>query len=90
VGNYPDGVSPYGIYDLAGNVWEWVADWYDANYYTVSPSRNPSGPESGKYRVLRGGSWNAVEEYLSASDRYGFVRDYWYFNFFGFRCSRSP
>jgi formylglycine-generating enzyme required for sulfatase activity len=89
VGSYPDGVSPYGIYDLAGNVWEWVADWYDANYYTVSPSRNPSGPESGKDRVLRGGSWVSDEGNLSASFRYGNVPDSWYLDA-GFRCSRSP
>jgi len=62
VGSYPSGVSPYGIHDMAGNVWEWCSDWYDANYYSSSPTNNPQGPSSGSYRVIRGGSW-----YFSAS-----------------------
>ncbi|MBC8492912.1 MAG: SUMF1/EgtB/PvdO family nonheme iron enzyme [Chloroflexi bacterium] len=57
VGNYEAGKSPYGAYDMVGNVYEWVADWYDADYYSKAPERNPQGPDSGEYRVLRGGSW---------------------------------
>jgi formylglycine-generating enzyme required for sulfatase activity len=55
--DYPGGVSRYGTYNQAGNVWEWCADWYDTDYYTRSPRENPRGPASGSRRVLRGGSW---------------------------------
>jgi formylglycine-generating enzyme required for sulfatase activity len=57
VGSYEAGKSPYGAYDMAGNVWEWVADRYDAGYYRRSPARNPQGPTSGAQVGLRGGSW---------------------------------
>lgn len=57
VGNYPSGKSVYGALDMAGNVWEWVNDWYSDTYYAGSPKSNPLGPDSGQYRVLRGGSW---------------------------------
>lgn len=56
VGSYEP--NPFGLFDLTGNVNEWTADWYDANYYRNSPARNPQGPSSGQMRVLRGGSWN--------------------------------
>jgi formylglycine-generating enzyme required for sulfatase activity len=98
VGQLEDGKSPYGIYDLAGNVWEWVSDWYDPDYYTTSPSQNPKGPERGKYKVLRGGSWDLAPENLRSSRRdvnipsspdYGSLASYRNFNS-GFRCAKTP
>jgi len=55
VGSYPAGASPYGVLDMAGNVWEWVNDWYDYEYYRAAPDRNPAGPAAGSHKVLRGG-----------------------------------
>ena len=63
--------SPYGVEDLAGNVYEWLADWYQADYYAFSPLRNPKGPESGIFRVLRGGSWAELEDKCRPTARFG-------------------
>lgn len=58
VGSKPAGASPYGALDMAGNVWEWVADFFDEDYYSVSPAENPQGPATGTSHVLRGGGWD--------------------------------
>ncbi len=55
---HPEGASWANILGMAGNVWEWVNDWYANNYYGTSQKNNPTGPESGIYRVMRGGSWD--------------------------------
>ena len=88
VGSNPSGASPYGALDMAGNVWEWVNDGYDAAYYGNSPLSNPRGPASGEYRVLRGGAWNDNEDLLRSTNRFRFTPVYADSNL-GFRCSRS-
>jgi serine/threonine-protein kinase len=88
VGSYLPGASPYGALDLAGNVREWVNDWFDGTYYSVSADRNPQGPTTGTYRVVRGSSWSShlwyvrstVRGWLSPEDRDLNV---------GFRCARD-
>jgi formylglycine-generating enzyme required for sulfatase activity len=63
VGSFPP--NGYGLFDVAGNVWEWSADWFDAEYYARSPKANPFGPDAGTERVIRGGSWMCSENYCS-------------------------
>jgi len=86
VGNYPSGASPYGVLDMAGSVSEWVADWYDRDYYDVSPYSNPTGPASTAYRVLRGGSWRHYLGGIRVANRSG-GRPTGSDNYVGFRCA---
>ena len=89
VGSLPDGDSPYGVKDMAGNVREWVSDWYDPQYYKDMPNRNPHGPEkNGVVRSIRGGSWHspASDITTSARGRGGFALQT---HGTGFRCARG-
>lgn len=88
VGSYESGQSPYGAYDMTGNVWEWVADWYGSSYYQGSPLSNPPGPESGSTRVVRGGAWQFSDFSVRAARRYWFNPSNAVENV-GFRCARK-
>jgi len=89
VGSYPDGASPYGALDMAGNVYEWVQDWYQADYYSGSPYNNPPGPATGTSRVLRGGGWNYFWIKIRTAARLFYTPDYTDLNI-GFRCAETP
>lgn len=87
VGLFVAGASPYGCLDMSGNVWEWVQDWYDREYYQRGSDRNLQGPDTGDFKVLRGGSWSNVPRSVGVSSRVGDdpgYRD----GVIGFRCAQ--
>jgi iron(II)-dependent oxidoreductase len=102
VPNGPTGVgsfkpNDYGLYDVIGNVAEWVSDWYDRTYYVMSPDSNPKGPASGMYRVIRGSSWvdpietgDAVEPRVYGVHFRNFLSPFHRTNTVGFRCAMTP
>lgn len=88
VQSHEQGKSSYGLHHMAGNVGEWVQDWYATSYYEISPERNPQGPESGQFKVLRGGSWSDLPKYLLTYGRFKLppaTRN----SYTGFRCAQS-
>ena len=90
VGSYESGKSPYGIYDLAGNVEEWVQDWYSSTYYNISPTSNPTGPELGDRRVIRGGGYVYSNSDSIRSDERDAFDPTTYYLTIGFRCAITP
>jgi iron(II)-dependent oxidoreductase len=88
VNKYDNAVSPYGMHQMAGNVAEWVADWYDKDYYKTAPDRNPKGPEKGTQKAFRGGGWIDSTPTVRAAQRNGTDPDT-KMNWLGFRCAKD-
>jgi formylglycine-generating enzyme required for sulfatase activity len=86
VHSMPEGRSPYGAHHMAGNVWEWVADWYEDGYYEETPFANPEGPDSGISKVLRGGNWYYKAYYMRTTYRFN-ERPEVFKIWQGFRCA---
>ncbi len=88
VDSYEEGKSPYGLHHMAGNIAEWVQDWFGFDYYAYMPERNPSGPPTGRYKSVRGGSWKSRRVMLRTATRGGASPDQRAATI-GFRCARS-
>lgn len=88
IGSFPRGASPFGAQDMAGNVWEWVSDWFSDGTYRVSQGNDPTGPPTGRQRVLRGGSWNDTDFNLRSASRLRFLPGF-RVNNVGFRCAQD-
>jgi len=88
VGAMASGKTAEGLYEMAGNIAEWVFDWYDPHYYHVSPYLNPKGPPTGKYHTVRGGAWNSLPDYMRNARRYGDNDSKDYYGI-GCRCAKS-
>lgn len=91
VSNYPTGASPYGVLDMAGNNWEWTNDWYSSDYYSVSPTNNPLGPDTGTNKVVRGSGWySSGDDLLRTANRSNSDPNRRIDFILGFRCAMSP
>jgi formylglycine-generating enzyme required for sulfatase activity len=88
VGSYPLGVGPFEAMDMAGNVWEWIYDWFDEDYYLDSPHENPTGPASGTYKVIRGGGWTSNNFDMRVTNR-GYADPEYSSFVYGFRCVQT-
>lgn len=88
VDSFDAGRSPYGLYNMTGNVMEWVNDWYDEHYYKVMPAKNPPGPAIGDEKVIRGGSWHDSFRYAHTYSRFKMFPEYRDVTI-GFRCAKS-
>jgi formylglycine-generating enzyme required for sulfatase activity len=87
VGSYPP--NGYGLYDMIGNVAEWTNDWYNRTYYSISPEKNPTGPNHGMYRVFRGSSWSDSDERMLGTHYRNYTNPELRTDVLGFRCVRN-